>query len=330
MRANISFLLITFLFIFLQLSFENTIENASDLWRAWKIRHNKRYLSMEEGFRFLVFQENLNYITLFNSQNNDTKLSLNKFADLTSAEFGKKYSSGAFQGLRIESEQIYYSQKIGNLPTTFDWRSLGGVTPVKNQGKCGGCWAFSAVGSLEGFYFIRNKTLLSFSEQQIIDCLSGVDQGCEGGFPSDGIKYASNNGLELESDYPFTAKDGKCAFNKTNAYSLDNFLSYITPNSSDNLKQAIVSGPVSVLVQADQKVFQFYSKGVIKSGCGAETNHAVLAVGYEQIGLIDAFIVKNSWGDDWGEQGYVYISTIEKENKGKGVCGILSQPIMPV
>jgi len=327
---NKSFLLVLSIILsVIQDSLGDTSQSASDLWEAWKAKHNKYYPSMQERYRFIVFQENLNYVNSFNSQNNDTKLGLNKFADLTSSEFSKIYASGAFQSPAKEANIAYNSHKPKNLPDTFDWRSFGGVTQVKDQGKCGGCWAFSAVGSLEGFYFINNKTLLSFSEQQIIDCVSGTDQGCDGGFPSDGINYASKNGLELEIDYPFTAKDGNCNFNSAKAFSLNNILSYVTPNSSSHLKEAIVNGPVSVLVEADQKAFQLYSKGVIKSGCGAQTNHAVLAVGYQKVGLIEAFIVKNSWGADWGDQGYVYISTIENENKGKGVCGILSQPVMP-
>jgi len=204
------------------------------------------------------------------------------------------------------------------------------LTPIKNQGQCGSCWSFSTTGVLEGFHFIKSGKLLSFSEQQIVDCDTGTNQGCDGGYPYLAVQYAVKNGLESETDYPYTGQDGSCAYDKSKATTgLAGGYKFATADSTDDLKSALVTQPVSVLVEADQDAFQFYSTGVLKTGCGTSLDHAVLAVGYTKVGLLEAFIVKNSWGTDWGEAGYIYIWDSQTVNSGKGVCGILSQPMVP-
>jgi len=216
-----------------------------------------------------------------------------------------------------------------NLPESVDWRTKGAVTPIKNQGQCGSCWTFSTTGVLEGNYFLQHQKLLSFSEQQIVDCdTKDGNEGCDGGWPYLAVKYAAENGLELEDDYPYKAVDGTCKFDSSKATQVAKGYAFVTANSTDALLTALVDSPVSVLIEADQDVFQFYTTGVIHANCGSSLDHAVLAVGYEKRGIYQAFIVKNSWGTSWGASGYVYISTTQKVNNGAGVCGILSQPLV--
>jgi len=296
------------------------------LWSAWKSIHNKPYASGEDDARYAIFRENYKKITKFNAENNGVRLGLGKFADLTSTEFKQKYASG---GRKADNEVIaknskpFDSNAVKDLPDKVDWRTKGAVTPVKDQGQCGSCWAFSATGVLEGFYFLKYGTLLSFSEQQIVSCDKGENEGCNGGYPELAVDYAAKSGLDLEKNYPYKAADAKCKFSAWTAVKINTGYQFVTANSTDALKTAIVASPVSVSIEADEDVFQHYDSGTITS-CGAEIDHAVLAVGYTK----DYFIVKNSWGSDWGNGGYVQISTDNKANKGQGVCGILSGPVI--
>jgi C1A family cysteine protease len=305
-------------------------DTLSPLWSAWKVQNKKTYTAAEEVARFGIFIENFNKINRLNAESDGVKYAINKFADLTATEFKQIYASGSFfENHRKEVARHSLRRDLGALPDSVDWRNKGAVTPVKDQGQCGSCWAFSTTGVLEGFEFVNNGELLSLSEQQIVDCASSAGYGCQGGWPYLAVQYAGQNGLELESDYPYTAKDGTCAFDASKVHKVNTGYQFVTPKSTDQLKAALVTLPVSVLIEADQDVFQFYSSGVIKANCGANLDHAVLAVGYQKVGLLEAFIVKNSWGTSWGSSGYVYISTIQTENQGQGVCGILAQPLIP-
>jgi len=302
-------------------------EHLNSLWSAWKVQNKKAYTAAEEVTRFGIFIENFNKIHRLNAESEGVKFAVNKFADLTATEFKFKYASSGFSEVQAQAPRL--RRDIGALPDSVDWRNKGAVTPVKDQGQCGSCWTFSTTGVLEGFYFVNNGKLLSFSEQQIVDCDTDQDEGCNGGWPYLAVEYAAKNGLEQESDYPYTAEDGDCKYNKAKATKVAGGYQFVTANSTDSLKAALVNGPVSVAIEADQDVFQFYSKGVISTGCGAELDHAVLAVGYQKVGVLEAFIVKNSWGTSWGADGYVFISTINKLNKNQGACGILAQPVIP-
>jgi KDEL-tailed cysteine endopeptidase len=310
---------------------KSLIEEINPLWQIWKNRYQKTYSEEEEVERFAIFAHNYAKIMKYNSENDSARLALNKFADLTNEEFKAMNSGCAF----TETDQEIIRQntlapaEVGDLPATVDWRNHGAVTPIKNQGQCGSCWSFSTTGVLEGFHFIKSGKLISFSEQQIVDCDTDTNQGCDGGYPYLAVQYAAKNGLETEADYPYTAQDGTCTYDKSKTTSVCGGYKFVTADSTDQLKSALVNQPVSVLIEADQDAFQFYSSGVLKTGCGASLDHAVLAVGYTKVGVLEAFIVKNSWGTDWGEQGYVYIWDQASVNGGKGVCGILSQPMIP-
>lgn len=301
-----------------------------DLFTQWKLHNNKAYKAgFEENHRLAIFSQNYLKIQEFNNMQKDVVLSLNQFADLTTEEFGSLYTGYKRSANRDTAVGTAPVADVNDLPPSVDWRLEGVVTPVKNQGSCGSCWAFSASGALEGFYAINNKKLLSFSEQNLVDCVRDQSEGCNGGEMIDAFNYVAKNGIELGTDYPYTARTGKCNFDQSKAITVNRGYLNVTFKDATALKTAIVKTPVAVAIQADQFVFQFYKTGVIKALCGDNLNHGVLAVGYDVFSGTEAFIVKNSWGSSWGNSGYVYISTDGTPNQGNGVCGILGEPNYP-
>jgi C1A family cysteine protease len=299
-----------------------------DLWRTWKAAHGRSYSTeSEDTQRFETFVSNYQYILEWNAQNNTAVLALNQFADLSNSEFATLYASGNNGKPNIPADKkVRYD--VFNLPASVDWRQQGAVTPIKNQGQCGSCWAFSTTGALEGWYFINNQQLVSFSEQQLVDCDSSCS-GCSGCYPYVAMQYTAQYGLETEAQYPYEGQTDSCEYSTDQAYITNSDYQQVTSDDPNQLMAALVNQPVSVGVEADQNVWQFYSSGVISQGCGDQIDHAVLAVGYEVYNGVQAFIVKNSWGTSWGVQGYVYLSTDGTQNGGAGVCGILSMPVVP-
>jgi len=318
-------------------AFAAPLEELRSLWSTWKDIHQKEYTIQEEANRFEIFYHNYARVLINNVENEDYKMALNKFADLTAEEFKTKIV-GNGQRYKELAEKLKFEHDLKNdleieynvlaLPKKWDWREHGAVTPVKNQQQCGSCWAFSATGALEGWNFIQNKTLVSFSEQQLVDCVT-ADQGCNGGLPTDAFDYTAQKGVETEADYPYTAEDGKCKYKAKSSTKVNGGYKTVKLQDSDALKAAAVVQPVSVGIEADESAFQLYSSGVIKKGCGDQLDHGVLVVGYDTVKGAEGFIVKNSWGADWGVEGYLYISTNGKANSGNGVCGILSAPNVP-
>jgi len=322
MRA-IVLLSVLFVGAFCATSVQTTL--LRDLFSQWRLAHNKAYQAgHEENHRFNIFAQNYIKIQQYNQQNNGVTLGLNQFADLTSEEFTDLYL-GYIPHQRNGQVANFH---LDTLPANVDWRTKGAVTPVKNQLACGSCWAFSAVGALEGLYFINHGELVSFAEQNFVDCVT-KDHGCNGGWMSHAFEYAAENGVERSADYPYVARTQKCAFDSSKAVKVNSGYANVTAKSATALKTALVANPVSVAIQANQVVFQLYKSGVISSGCGDSLNHGVLAVGYDTFNGVEAFIVKNSWGNLWGNGGYVYIGTDEGQNNGNGVCGILRDSCFP-
>jgi len=220
---------------------------------------------------------------------------------------------------------------MGTTEASVDWREKNAVTPVKNQGNCGSCWAFSTTGSVEGAAAIASGQLISLSEQQLVDCSKAEhNNGCNGGLMDYGFLYIEHNGgLTTESDYAYTARDGTCNGNKA-AHHVVTVTDYhdVPQNNADQMEQAVSQGPVSIAIEADKSVFQLYKSGVFSdSGCGTNLDHGVLVVGYGTDNGQDYWIVKNSWGSTWGEQGYIRLL---KEVSGPGMCGMYEQPSYPV
>jgi len=303
-----------------------------DLYSQWKIASNKLYRAgFEDELRFNIFNNNFHAINEINQQQNDFTLALNEFADLTPAEFRMMYTG--YNARQRTEDDSYSNFYLRDLPARVDWREKGAVAPVKNQGSCGSCWAFSAIGALETLYFVDHNELVLLSEQNIVDCVSGKGQsaGCNGGYMTDAFDYVADNGVQTAADYPYNARDGQCKFISSKALKVSSGYANVTMQSTTALKTALVAGSVSVAIQADQLVFQFYKTGVITkiANCGDDLNHGVLAVGYDTFNNIEAFIVKNSWGAAWGNNGYVLISTDGSANHGNGVCGILADSSYP-
>eukprot|EP00483_Globobulimina_turgida_P000685 UN00685 len=223
----------------------------------------------------------------------------------------------------------YYHPPV-DAPDSVDWTTKGVVTPVKDQGQCGSCWAFSTTGSLECDYAIKTGTLNSLSEQQLVDCAPITDgcMGCNGGQMDGAFKYVQKNGgLCSESEYSYTAKNGQCKASSCGTkYNALTGYTDVQSDSSDALMNAVAAGCVSVAIEADQTAFQHYSSGVLTGTCGTNLDHGVLVVGYGTSGSNDYWKVKNSWGASWGDQGYIDICRNCGKNGRKGECGILMEP----
>ena len=305
---------------------------------AWCVQHGRSYApGSERDFRNSVYDANVMKIQKHNTGNNTWRMAVNKFADLTANEFKTLWVGGGYdfsllnRTRNLEGRYLRGSNDTA-LPASVDWEAAGAVTPVKNQGQCGSCWAFSTTGSTESAWFLKNGTLVSLSEQQLVDCSTAEgNQGCNGGLMDYGFQYIiKNKGITTEDAYPYTATGpNTCkAKGRAVAATLSSFKDVPT-NSETALMTAIAQQPVSVAVEADQNNFQFYSGGVMTKACGTNLDHGVLAVGYGTQGGQDYYKVKNSWGADWGAKGYILLGR-GAAFSGQGQCGIQMDPSYPV
>jgi len=295
----------------------------------WYKQHNKVYERDSFGARYATFKKNLQFINRHNAGNSSVVVGLNEFADMTNQEFGLKMKGYRHQKRPTLRALNEVTLSTANLADSVDWTAKGAVTPVKNQGQCGSCWAFSTTGSTEGANFISTGNLVSLSEQQLVDCAGQYgNQGCNGGLMDNGFEYIKANGICTETAYPYTAKDGTCKSSSCKSTVKISGFTDVPQDNESQLMAAVAKGPVSVAIEADQSVFQFYKSGVMtSSSCGTQLDHGVLAVGYGTMGGTDYWKVKNSWGATWGQEGYILLG--RGDNGAKGTCGIASQPSYP-
>lgn len=304
-------------------------------------RFDKAYADEEFDMRRDIYEDNLRRIAEINSQNLSYKLAVNEFADMSRDEFRVSHfgvnhpRKREFLGTdrKPASYRGRHQYSGAPVPESVDWTQLGAVTAVKDQQMCGSCYSFSATGALEGRLEIATGKLVSLSEQQIVDCSDdNGNEGCNGGLMDFVFQYVSDHGLCSEEDYPYVAdKQDTCmATNCNPAVPEHEVTGYIDvhPQDTEALMEALAQGPVSVAIEADETVFQFYKSGVLTGSCGSNLDHGVLAVGYGKDANGQEFWkVKNSWGEGWGDHGYIYLT---KNVEGPGECGIMLQASYPV
>lgn len=290
---------------------------------AWKLKYNKRYSVKEEAYRLGVWLSNFAFVESHNKRyeagEETYNLEMNEFADMDTAEFKAKYLI-SFPTDSATSKCNGGQAPSGNIPDEIDWSTKGAVTPIKNQGQCGSCWAFSTTGSVEGAYFLSQNKLESFSEQQLVDCSTSYgNQGCNGGLMNLSFFYIKDHGITTESKYPYKGVGSTCKYNDADKVWTVSECTEVTVDKEQSLLDAIAKTPVSVAIQANHLSFQLYKSGVYSGNCGTNLDHGVLAVGYGTLSGKKYYKVKNSWGNTWGEKGFIFI---ERTGDGKGKCGI--------
>ena len=272
---------------------------------------------------------NRDYIDKLNQMSeNGVKFQENQFINHTRDEFDELYKGLNQASQDYKSNCLVFTMSSSDYispPKSWDWRKRGVVTTVKNQGKCGSCWSFSAAGALEGAWAISTSLLYNFSEQQLMDCSRRYgNMACNGGLMDKAFDYAIDAGMCKLEDVPYHAESEICTQTVKDCQKVAHFNQCfnIPANNERLLREAVYRSPVAVSIEADTKTFQFYKGGILdSSNCGTTLDHGVLAVGYGEEDGKKYWIVKNSWGEDWGESGYVRIGRSDSDDS-EGVCGI--------
>ncbi|CAK5006187.1 unnamed protein product [Meloidogyne enterolobii] len=319
------------------------IERGFADWQAYKEKHGKSYPNQDEdNERMLAYLSAKQFIEKHQRDYTEGRVSFqvgeNHMADLPFNQYRKlngfKRPLGDAVTRKNASSTFLPPLNMYAVPESVDWRNKGLVTSVKNQGMCGSCWAFSATGALEGQHSRKLGTLVSLSEQNLIDCTKGEpygNMGCNGGLMDNAFQYIEDNkGVDTETSYPYKAKNGKkCLFKRSNVGATDTGYVDLPSGDEDKLKIAVATqGPISVAIDAGHRSFQLYTHGVYdEEACSPDNlDHGVLVVGYGTDDIHgDYWLVKNSWGEHWGENGYIRMSR-NKDNQ----CGIASKASYPL
>jgi C1A family cysteine protease len=315
------FLLSAVAFVAAKLSGDLDTELAE--WTDYKQTYNRQYSASEEVKRFGCFRTNLKIIDSLNEKGSGATYGLNAFTDLCADEFKIYHNLRVPQNRTVKKAPFVYSpQQVSAAPTSIDWRQHGAVTHVKNQGMCGSCWSFSATGNMEGQYFRKTGTLVALSEEELVQCSSANgNMGCNGGLMDNAFDWVvSNNGIDSEKDYPYTSgggNTGRCDKLKLKKDAATGFKNhYDLPNDEGQMATWVASnGPLAIAVDASSG-WQSYSGGIMSDCDGSQLDHGVLIVGYAP----GYWIVKNSWGTGWGENGYIRLQ------RGTNQCGLNQMP----
>jgi len=290
---------------------------------SWMRETSNFFVGDEYHARLGIWLSNKRYIQEFNKKS-DFRLELNHLAHYTKAEYDALLG---FKNVKTETP-IKRIMATNDVPDAVDWRESGIVNPIKDQGQCGSCWSFSTIQAIEGVYAKNKGQLYSLSEQNLVDC-DKTSQGCNGGLMDSAYKYViqnQNGFFNLEDDYPYTAKDGSCKFDASKGYCQIK-ADYQVAENEDDLKVASATiGPIAIAIDASHITFQLYSKGIYDPLiCSSKKlDHAVGLIGYGTEGKKDYWIVRNSWGTSWGENGYIRMIR-NKNNK----CGIATMAYYP-
>lgn len=318
-----------------------------ELFENWTHEFSIRFTNKHHFNQiFHTWTQNHKFIHEINAKNLTYTLGHNQFSGMNSEQFRvfmgfDKPVLPTYEYLTQDSGESVHSYYSGNfsdvnLPKSVDWTENGAVTQVKDQGQCGSCWSFSTTGALEGAYFNKYGSLLSFSEQQLVDCDNrahgGTDLGCKGGLMDNAFSWIiQNGGLCSESDYPYVSGTTKTSGSCSNTCFLikkSAILDFVdvSPSSEDAMMNVLSKQPVSIAIEADQREFQLYKSGIFTGACGTNLDHGVLLVGYGS----DYWKVKNSWSTSWGDAGYILLAKGKEYNNGDGQCGLLLQGSYPV
>ncbi len=308
----------------------NNLRGYTSIWdefTKFQKKYNKFYGSIEElENRLEVFKENLYFITQHNAlPAQNFTLGINQFADLTEDEFRATFS----RPIELGSYGCKsFAEHNSVAPSSVDWRQKGKVTSVKDQGQCGSCWAFSSTTTAESAWAISTGQLLNLSEQELVDCATGINygsHGCNGGQMSGAFKFMIQNGQCALDAYPYVSGTTKVGGTCDKCTSVTHFSTCyeVTQNDQVALTSAVAQQPISIAIEADTKYFQLYSSGILTDAtkCGVNLDHGVAIVGYGVDNGQKYYTVKNSWGTSWGESGYVRIARSDSTND-PGVCGI--------
>ena len=290
-------------------------------------KYNKKYNSINEFLaRYEVFRRNV--MEAFEEKNNSYRTGITKFSDMTYQEFAKIYLNLNYDAMAIANFHPHIVKLTNTAPEAWDWRDKGYVAHVKDQAACGSCWAFATMANLEGQYYKNKGKMVTFSEQMLVDCDS-YDSGCNGGLMENTFDWLKENGIMTDADYPYVGYKHNCQLDpskyidmKVTGYKkLGSSALTWTPVDEDEIKEFLYeTGPLAIALNGDP--LQTYISGILdvpSSQCPvSKINHGVTMVGYghDDASGKDYWIIKNSWGRNWGEQGYCRIK------RGSGTCGV--------
>jgi C1A family cysteine protease len=313
-------------------NFLQVIDPIDSVFARYLAKHGKSYSTKEEYERRKeIFARQLKTVTDHNSQNGASYLlGMNMFSDLTIEEFTSTYLGDNGSEEVYPEEEVRQVKQSVDAVSPIDWRNMGIVGPVKNQGKCGSCWSFSTAGPIEEHYAIKYNKSVVLAEQQLVDCSWAYgNNGCNGGLFANGYAYVRDYGLELNSTYPYVANDTLCTYNQ-NKVVVKITGTIAAVRSASGLKQVLMNGPASISLHVGD-TFRAYTSGIYNdASCPTAVNHAVQSVGwgFDSASGQNYFIVRNSWGPAWGEQGYIRIA---ETNTDLGICGMLYRvPMQPI